>query len=115
LLARDQLSDAPTAGISPVPSLVPSSSPSPAPLPPPPSAAVVTARLHIDTDPPGVKIKEEGDVMCEATPCDIVYTGAMADPTYEHLLVLLKADYKLERKLVKISASPLSIKMTRAR
>ncbi len=39
----------------------------------------------------------------------------MADPTYEHLLVFLKADYKLERKLVKISASPLSVKMTRAR
>jgi len=118
LVSRDRLSDAPTAGISPVPSLVPSSAPSPAPVPsapPPPPAPVVTARLHVDTDPPGVKIKEEGEVMCEATPCDIVYTGPMADPTYEHLLVLLKVDYKLERKLVKVSASPLSVKMTRAR
>jgi serine/threonine protein kinase len=82
---------------------------------PAPSAVKVTASLHVDTDPPGVKIKEEGDVMCEATPCDIVYTGAMADPTYEHLLTFWKADYKLERKLVKISASPLSVKMTHQR
>jgi hypothetical protein len=62
-----------------------------------------------------VKVKEEGETMCDTTPCDIVYTGEQADPTYEHLLTLLKADYKLERKIVKISASPLSIKMTKAR
>jgi hypothetical protein len=85
------------------------------PPPTPPPAPAATALLHVDTDPPGAKIKEEGDVMCEATPCDILYTGAQADPTYEHLLVILKADYKLERKLVKISASPLSVHMTRAR
>jgi hypothetical protein len=61
-----------------------------------------------------VKVKEEGNTMCEATPCDIVYTGDQADPTYEHLLTFLKADYKLERKIAKVSASPLSVKMTRA-
>jgi serine/threonine-protein kinase len=87
-----------------------------APPPPTPAPApVATASLHVDTDPPGAKVKEEGEVMCEATPCDILYTGAQADPTFEHLLTFLKADYKLERKIVKLSASPYSVKMTRAR
>jgi serine/threonine-protein kinase len=97
------------------PSVAPPPPVSAPPPPAPPPAPVATASLHVDTDPPGVKVKEEGEVMCEATPCDIVYTGAQADPTYEHLLVFLKADYKLERKLVKISASPFSVKMSRAR
>jgi hypothetical protein len=95
--------------------------PSAAPLPPPPTVSApppkprVTATLHVETDPPGAKVKEEGDLVCEATPCDIPYAGDQADPTYEHLLTFLKADYKLERKLVKVGASPITVKMTRAR
>jgi serine/threonine-protein kinase len=89
--------------------------PPPPPPPPPPAAPKPTATLHVETEPPGVKIKEEGDVVCEATPCDIAYVGDQADPTIEHLLLFLKADYKLERKLVKVTASPLTVKMTRAR
>ena len=96
--------------------------PSAAPLPPPPPSAPppppkpkATALLHVDTEPPGAKIKEEGDTVCESTPCDIKYTGDQADPTYEHLLTFLKADYKLERKLVKVSASPMMVKLARAR
>ena len=93
----------------------------PSALPLASSAAVVapapqpTSTLRVETDPPGVKVKEEGDTLCEATPCDIVYRGAQADPTYEHLLTFLKADYKLEHKLVKVSASPITVHMARAR
>lgn len=112
LLSRG--SDTPVATASPPVASSAPAVPLPAPTLPPP-APVATATLHVDSDPPGVKVKEEGEVMCEATPCDIVYTGAMADPTYEHLLVFLKPDYKLERKLVKLSASPLNVRMTRAR
>jgi len=96
--------------------------PSATPLPPTgPTASApsikprVTATLHVDTEPSGAKVKEEGDLVCEATPCDIPYTGEQADPTYEHLLTFLKADYRLERKLVKVSASPITVKMIRAR
>jgi hypothetical protein len=74
-----------------------------------------TGTLHVATDPPGAKVKEEGDTLCEATPCDIVYVGALADPAYEHLLTFLLADYKLERKIVRLGASPFSIKLTKAR
>jgi eukaryotic-like serine/threonine-protein kinase len=96
--------------------------PSAAPLPPvtptapaPPPAPKLTATLHVETDPAGAKVKEEGDLVCDATPCDIVYHGEQADPTYEHLLTFLKSDYRLERKLVKIGASPITVRMTRAR
>jgi serine/threonine-protein kinase len=83
------------------------------PTPPPPS--VPTATLHVETDPSGAKVKEEGDTMCEQTPCDIVYRGAVADPGYEHLLVFLKSGYRLERKIVKGTGTPVSVKLTKAR
>ena len=105
----------PSAATAPPPAIASApvtAAPPPAPVP---TAPTVTASLHVDTDPPGAKVKEEGEVLCEATPCDIVYRGAQADPTFEHLLTFLKADYKLERKIVKLSASPYSLKMTRAR
>jgi serine/threonine-protein kinase len=110
-LSREREDSRPIAATSP-PSAVPAPPPTPPPPPPPPKP---TATLHIDTDPPGAKVKEEGETMCDATPCDIVYTGEQADPTYEHLLSFLKSDYKLERKIVKVSASPLTVKMTKAR
>lgn len=84
----------------------------PAPPSPPP---VATATLHVESDPTGAKVKEEGDTMCEQTPCDIVYRGAVADPGYEHLLVFLKSGYRLERKIVKGTATPVSVKLTKAR
>jgi serine/threonine-protein kinase len=87
----------------------------PQPPPPAPPPTVPTATLHVDTDPSGAKVKEEGDTMCEQTPCDIVYRGAVADPGYEHLLVFLKSGYKLERKIVKGTATPVSVKLTKAR
>jgi serine/threonine-protein kinase len=87
----------------------------PRPAPPVPTTAAAIAVLHVESDPPGARVKEEGDTVCESTPCDIVYRGGLADPAYEHLLTFLKADYKLERKIVKLSASPLSVKLSRAR
>jgi eukaryotic-like serine/threonine-protein kinase len=116
LLLRQGESPAPgpTAAAPPLSAALPVVVPPPAP-PPPPPAPKATASLHVETDPPGAKVKEEGDLMCQATPCDIQYTGEQADPTYEHLLTFLKSDYKLERKLVKLSASPITVKLTRAR
>jgi serine/threonine-protein kinase len=101
--------------VAALPSAAPLPPAPPSAPPPPPAAPKPTATLHVETEPPGAKVKEEGDVVCEATPCDITYVGDQADPTVEHLLLFLKADYKLERKLVKVSASPLSVRMTRAR
>jgi predicted Ser/Thr protein kinase len=93
----------------------------PAAVPPAPPVASsaqaprATARLHVETVPAGAKVKEEGETLCEATPCDIVYAGEEAAPTFEHLLVFMKADYKAERKLVTVDAARLSVKLSRAK
>jgi eukaryotic-like serine/threonine-protein kinase len=92
-----------------------STQPAPTALPSASPLARLPVTLHVETDPPGVKVKEDGETMCEATPCDIVYSGAQADPDAEHLLAFLKADYRVERKVVKTSASPVHVTLTRAR
>lgn len=82
-----------------------------APLP----APRATASLHVETDPPGARIREDGETVCAATPCDVVYTGDGADARVEHLLEIAKPDYKLEKRIVSVGASPLRVKLTRAR
>ena len=52
--------------------------------------------------------------MCAATPCDVVYTGAAADPATEHLLAFLLPGYRLERKVAHVTNSPLTVKLTKA-
>jgi eukaryotic-like serine/threonine-protein kinase len=73
-----------------------------------------TAVVHVVTDPPGAKVKEEGETLCETTPCDVLYRGAAADPSTEHLLALLLPGYKLERAIA-TAASPVVVKLTRSR
>jgi tRNA A-37 threonylcarbamoyl transferase component Bud32 len=80
-----------------------------------PAAPKPTATLHVLTDPPGAKVKEEGETMCEATPCDIVYVGDGADAGFEHLIALMKPGYRLERKLVTVGAPSVTFKLTPAR
>jgi hypothetical protein len=76
---------------------------------------VATATLHVETIPPGARVKEEGETLCESTPCDIVYTGDAAGEGVEHLLVFMKADYKLERKVVTTSGPPVQVKLIKAK
>jgi eukaryotic-like serine/threonine-protein kinase len=102
---------APAAADQPRPELV-----VPAPL----ASAVAavqtpTATLHVETVPPGAKVKEEGEMLCDATPCDIAYTGEAASPTFEHLLVFMKPDYKLEHKLAKADGKPVTVRLTKAK
>jgi tRNA A-37 threonylcarbamoyl transferase component Bud32 len=76
-------------------------------------APKATATLHVETDPPGAKVNEEGETMCPATPCDIVYVGDGADPGADHLLAFLLPGYKLERKVTTVG-TPVSVKLTKA-
>ena len=91
-----------------------------APPPPLPAAAppapppLATATLHVETVPPGAKVKEEGDTLCASTPCDIVYTGSAADPATEHLIALLLPGYKLERKIA-TTAAPIRVTLTKSK
>jgi len=72
-----------------------------------------TAVVHVVTDPPGAKVKEEGETVCEATPCDVLYRGAAANPSAEHMLALLLPGYKLERAIA-TAASPVVVKLTKS-
>jgi hypothetical protein len=85
-----------------------------APVAAPSPAPERTAVVHVVTDPPGAKVKEEGETLCEATPCDVLYRGASADPSAEHLLALLLPGYKLERAIA-TTAAPVVVKLTQSR
>ncbi len=95
LIAR-RSPDGPSVGAAPPAALQPVANPGAA-------APALTATLHVDTIPEGAKVKEEGDTLCEATPCDIAYSGEVASPNFEHLLVFMKADYKVERKVLLVT------------
>ncbi len=103
----------PHAGARSVPSTL--ATPLPVPAATAPAAPKPTATLRIETDPPGAKVNEEGETMCPATPCDIVYVGEAADPSAEHLLAFLLPGYKLERKVATVTGSPVTVKLTKAR
>ncbi len=81
------------------------------PAPPKPKA---TATLHVESDPAGAKVKEDGETLCAATPCDIVFVGDAADPSTEHMLSFLLTGYRLERKVTAATAPPVTVKLTRA-
>ena len=76
---------------------------------------MVTATIHVESEPPGAKVKEEGDTMCASTPCDIVYSGPAADPSVEHMLAFLLPGYRLERKVTTVTASAVTVALTKAR
>ena len=101
LLRRPHDAAAPAASAAPPP-----------PAPPPPKA---TATLHVETDPVGAKVNEEGELMCAPTPCDVVYVGEAAEPASEHLLAFLLPGYKLERKVARVTDSPVIVRLTKAR
>jgi serine/threonine-protein kinase len=80
-----------------------------APAPPPPPVATIV--LRVETEPPGAKVKEDDAEVCAATPCDIEYKGDQADAGIEHLLVIQKPHYKVEKKLVHAGGGPVVIKL----
>jgi serine/threonine-protein kinase len=86
--------------------------------PPSPASAALPlqkATVHVETVPAGAKVKEEGETLCETTPCDVVFSGEAASPKTEHLLVFMKADYKLERRVATADVPSLSVRLTHAK
>jgi hypothetical protein len=68
----------------------------------------------VETDPPGAKVNEEGEMMCPSTPCDIVYVGHAADPSVDHMLAFLLPGYRLERRVTPPTGSHIVVKLTKA-
>jgi len=109
------------------PSPVVVSTPTPAPPAPtatPPATATVAAtepvtpvtpfaRLRVDSDPPGASIREEGLELCSATPCEIFYKGADAEPARLHELSFARAGYRGETMGVRVGDTPVLVKLVR--
>jgi serine/threonine-protein kinase len=98
----------PAASVTPPPLPTASTTASPTASAPPP---VPTIKLRVETDPPGARVKEDDAEVCAATPCDIEYKGDQADGGIEHLLVIIKPHYKVEKKLVHAGGAPVVIKL----
>lgn len=88
---------------------------------PPPSTATavaqveVTAVLRVETEPSGARVVADDSEVCEATPCEVVWRGAhAASPSTDHVIEIRKADFKVERRLVKASQGSLSLKLSKA-
>jgi eukaryotic-like serine/threonine-protein kinase len=75
------------------------------------SAAPSQRKLHVNTDPDGANVKENGVELCSATPCDIVYEGEEADPVREHKLTLARPGYRVEMRGVKADDSGVNVKL----
>ena len=71
-----------------------------------PAAPLFTAVITIDTDPPGARVKEDGNVKCHPTPCDITYRGNDADASVEHLLEVTLDGYQREKVTVHADGKP---------
>jgi serine/threonine-protein kinase len=109
------LLDRPAPAPAPVTAVAPPVASSTVPVATAPPKPTASATLHVESDPPGAKVKEEGETMCPSTPCDIVYTGQAADPSVEHMLAFHLPGYKLERKVTSATASAVTVKLIKAR
>ena len=80
-----------------------------------PPALDVFAKFRVNTDPDGATVKEDGYEVCNSTPCEVTYRGAIdADLAKDHKLLISKTGYKVESKTVRIGDSPITVKLTRA-
>jgi serine/threonine protein kinase len=75
------------------------------------SAAPSQRRVHVNTDPDGANVKENGVELCSATPCDLIYEGDDADPAREHRLTFARPGYRVEMRGVKADGSGVNVKL----
>ncbi|WP_394830453.1 protein kinase [Pendulispora rubella] len=69
-----------------------------APAPVAPSASAAPRVIHVESDPPGAIVSEDGQELCASTPCDVMLSGQKA--TREHRFTMEKKGFK---------PSPLSV------
>ena len=75
------------------------------------SGTVVDARsvtIKVTTDPPGASVREDATELCASTPCDVTFKGDAADPAKTHKLLVQRAGFRPELKIVKPGDAALS-------
>ena len=78
----------------------------------PPPPVVTTLSVRFVTDPPGASVKEDGQELCAATPCDHAFS---ADMSVEHKVVIAKNGFKADTRMVKASDSEVRVSLTAAK
>jgi serine/threonine-protein kinase len=114
MLAFRMISTEDGGGVA-VPSVLPTAQPvgaAPKVETPPPVDAR-TATVNISTEPTGATVREDGAERCAATPCDITFRGDEADPAKVHRLLISHAGFRPETRSIKVSDSPISLKLVR--
>ncbi len=100
-----------------------SAPPAPAPLPEPTPAPetttgaadkIKTMSIQVTTVPPGASVREDADELCPSTPCEITFRGDTADPAKEHKVVVSKAGFRSESRVVKAGGPALEVKLAHA-
>ncbi len=109
-VAQTTLPASPAANApAPAPEAPPTPPPVTAPAPPP---VATTLSVHVVTDPPGASVKENGQELCAATPCDL---GLSADPTKEHKVVIARAGFRPETRVVHGGDAQVAVTLVSAR
>ncbi len=84
------------------------------PVGPEASRPVPTVTVHVESDPPGARVTENGETLCAATPCDVPFTAEGADPSTQHHLRLDLPGYRVEEPIVTPASGPLHLTLTKS-
>ncbi|MBI2394687.1 MAG: serine/threonine protein kinase [Deltaproteobacteria bacterium] len=96
-----------TAAATAAPTPTPTPTPSPAPAPAPSPTAEEAVKLKVDTEPSGAQVREDGSIICDKTPCDVLVTDK------PRKLSLELKDYKSESISVKKGDPDRQVKLTK--
>ncbi len=114
--SRDVTKVAPSANAPPVASSAPVAAGSVVPpaLPPPPPTPVITTTLSVRfvSDPPGASVKENGEELCAATPCEHPFA---ADMSVEHKVVFARSGYLPETRVVRGADAQIAVTLSPVR
>jgi eukaryotic-like serine/threonine-protein kinase len=77
------------------------------PTPPP---APSSAKVRINSEPPGATVKEDGKELCAATPCDHDFDP---DPSKDHKLAFTKSGYRAEVRTVHVGDTPVTVRLSK--
>jgi hypothetical protein len=70
-------------------------------------------RVRIDSDPDGASVREDGVELCSATPCDVFYKGAEADPSHDHSIVVARPGYRNETVTFRGGNGPVRVMLSK--
>jgi eukaryotic-like serine/threonine-protein kinase len=78
----------------------------------PPPPVVTTLSVRFVSDPPGASVKEDGQELCAATPCEHAFA---ADMSAEHKVTIAKNGFRADTRTVKASDAEVRVTLAVAK